>query len=490
MVQASYDMRARQQLSLTPRLQQSVKLLQMSAMEFTQELQHALASNPFLEEDDDAPPAQHPDVSDTLPDANNAPTPEAETSSAPEDATYSATDNTADTDFGSYGSDFSGDRRNSPDDESHDIGEWTKVAFDLHDHLRRELSGYRLGERDRALAEIVIEALDDDGYLRQQFDEFDELAAALEFDPAPSHDEWMVALTLVQQLDSPGIAARDLPECLRLQLAAMKADVPGRDLAKRIVTDYLPLMARRETAEMKRQLGCNEAELQVACKLIRSLDPKPGARHARPETDHIVPDVIVRKVKGRWVIVTNPAVMPRARLHHAYANLFRRARCGDRAPMAQELQEARWLMKNVEQRFTTIQRVAEAIVAHQRTFFDYGEIALKPLVLRKVAEELNLHESTVSRATGNKYMATPRGVFEFKHFFSRELSTDTGGKCSAAAVRALLKDMIAAEDHDDPLSDVSLQKMLADQGVVVARRTVTKYRGLMKVPPAELRKQL
>jgi RNA polymerase sigma-54 factor len=198
----------------------------------------------------------------------------------------------------------------------------------------------------------------------------------------------------------------------------------------------------------------------------------------------------VRKVKGQWKVTTNPAVMPRARLHRAYADLFRRSRCTERAPIAQELQEARWLMRNVEQRFATILRVAEAIVARQRTFFEYGEVALKPLVLREIAEELDLHESTVSRATGNKYMATPRGLFEFKHFFSRELSTDTGGACSAAAVRALLKEMISRENQRDPLSDVVLTKMLADQGVLVARRTVAKYRGLLRVPPAELRRQL
>ena len=487
-VQASYDMRARQQLSLTPRLQQSVKLLQMSALEFTQELQHALASNPFLEEEEDAGTEHEGDINTSGQEAGPLTELPAESAPVHDEAPYSATDDSSLTpDLGSYASDYAGERHNSSDDEARDIGEWTNAALDLRDHLRHELCGYRLNIRDRALAEVIIEALDDDGYLRQ---EFDELSNVLDFDPEPSSEEWMVALTLVQQLDGPGIGARNLPECLRLQLDAMAAETPGRNLARRIVTEHLNLMARRETAEMKRKFNCDEATLTTACKLIRSLDPKPGARFSRQETDHVIPDVIVRKVKGRWVIVTNPAVMPRARLHHAYANLFRRARCGDRAPMAQELQEARWLMKNVEQRFTTIQRVAEAIVAHQRTFFDYGEIALKPLVLRKVAEELNLHESTVSRATGNKYMATPRGVFDFKHFFSRELATDTGGKCSAAAVRALLKDMIAAENHDDPLSDVSLQKMLADQGVVVARRTVTKYRGLMKVPPAELRKQL
>lgn len=487
MVQATYDMRARQQLSLTPRLQQSVKLLQMSALEFTQELQQALASNPFLEEDDEV--ALETD-SEGMPVSQDHSLTEVPASSAPEadEAPYSATNDTSiESDLGSYGSEYAGERGSSNDDEAHDIGEWTNATLDLRDHLRRELCGYRLNDRDRALAEIVIEALDDDGYLRQ---EFSELSDVMDFDPEPTEEEWMVALTLVQQLDGPGIGARNLGECLKLQIDALDDETPGRDLARRIVTQHLDLLARRETAEMKRRLGCDETELTAATKLIRSLDPKPGTRYSRQTTDHVIPDVIVRKVKGRWVIATNPAVMPRARLHHAYANLFRRARCGDRAPMAQELQEARWLMKNVEQRFTTIQRVAEAIVAHQKTFFDYGEIAMRPLVLRKVAEELNLHESTVSRATGNKYMATPRGVFEFKHFFSRELATDTGGKCSAAAVRALLKDMIASENREDPLSDVSLTKMLADQGVVVARRTVTKYRGLMKVPPAELRKQL
>ncbi|GAA4327950.1 RNA polymerase factor sigma-54 [Pigmentiphaga soli] len=473
MVQASYEMRARQQLSLTPRLQQSVRLLQMSALEFTQELQHAIASNPFLEEDEETIAAG----ADGRQEAGDAPA--AAEAVAPAEAVVTAADSAA------YATDYGRASRADRDDDADDIGQWTRAAPDLHDHLQRELCGYRLGDRDRLLAEVVIEALDDDGYLRQSFDE---LAAAFSLDPAPAQEEWAVALRLVQQLDTPGLGARSLSECLLLQLDALDPDTEGLALARGIAAGCLDLLARRETAELRRRLDCNDEALAVACRLIRSLDPKPGLRFARAETDHIVPDVIVRKIKGKWVVTTNPAVMPRARLHQAYAQLFRRARCDDRAPLAQELQEARWLIRNVEQRFATIQRVAEAIVAHQRTFFDYGEIALKPLVLRKVADELGLHESTVSRATGNKYMATPRGVFEFKHFFSRELATETGGKCSAAAVRALLRDMIASENRDDPLSDVSLTRMLADQGVVVARRTVTKYRGLMKVPPAELRR--
>ena len=270
----------------------------------------------------------------------------------------------------------------------------------------------------------------------------------------------------------------------------MPENTEGRTVALELVDGLMERLARREYAELQRLIGCDEHAIRLAHQLIRKLDPKPGLRYGQSDAQYVVPDVIVRKVKNRWTVQTNPAVMPKARLHRTYADMFRRARCSDRAPMAQELQEARWLIRNVEQRFSTIQRVAEAIVTRQKTFFDYGEVALKPLVLREVAEELGLHESTVSRATGNKYMATPRGIFEFKHFFSRELATDTGGSCSAAAVRALLKEMISGENRRAPLSDVSLTKMLADQGVIVARRTVAKYRGLMKVPPAELRRQI
>jgi len=479
LVQATYDIRVRQQLSLTPRLQQSVKLLQMSALEFTQELQQAIANNPFLEEDDQDASAAAQAGESVLPvDRNAASQAEADDTPEPPPPAF---------DPEPYGGSYAGNRTRDDDGEDRpDIGQWTHSSMGLHDYLHQQLCGYRLGDRDRLLAEITIEALDEDGYLRQ---DFDDLAETLSVQPMPTHDEWMVALTLVQHLDTPGLAARSLGECLRLQLAAQREATPGRALAMAIADRHLDLMARRETAELRRRLGCNDEELAVACRLIRSLTPRPGFAFSEEGTDHIVPDVIVRKIRNKWVISTNPAVMPKARLHQAYANLFRKARCDDRAPLAQELQEARWLIRNVEQRFTTIQRVAEAIVAHQRTFFDYGEIALKPLVLRKVAEELDLHESTVSRATNNKYMATPRGVFEFKHFSSRELATETGGRCSAAAVRALIRDMIAAEDRRDPLSDVSLTRMLAEQGVVVARRTVTKYRDLMRLSPAELRKQ-
>lgn len=489
MINATYDLRTRQQTILTPRLQQSVKLLQMSAIEFTQELRQALATNPFLENGDDDEPEQSAFQAEGTADQAASLSPDSDSTVvsseiAPEAAPVEAAE--AFQESNEYSGDFPTSRR-SADDEQTDLGQWTYEMPGLHDQLHRELSGYRLNDRDRMLATVLIEALDEDGYLRQGFDE---LAPVAELHPPASPGEWNTALRLVQQLDAPGLAARDLSECLLLQLQALDNATPGRTLARQLVERCLPQLAKRNLVEMMKILSCDEAELHEACVLVRSLNPKPGFSYARDDSQPILPDVIVRKLKGVWVVDTNPAVIPKARLHRTYANLFRHARCHDRAPMAQELQEARWLIRNIEQRFTTIQRVAEAIVRHQRTFFEYGEVALKPLVLREVAEELGLHESTVSRATGNKYMATPRGMFEFKHFFSRELATETGGTCSTTAVRALIKELIAGEDATAPLSDVSLTKMLANQGVIVARRTVSKYRTLMKVPPAELRRQL
>jgi RNA polymerase sigma-54 factor len=304
-----------------------------------------------------------------------------------------------------------------------------------------------------------------------------------------AEEELRVALRLVQTLDRPGVGARSLAECLQLQLDAMPPETPGRDLAHEIAASHLERLARREHAELQKQLGCSAEELRVACALVRRLDPKPGEYYARTDDNYVIPDVIVRRVKNRWVATINPAVLPRARIHRVYAELFAQSAGGSGSPLAQQLQEARWLLRNAEQRFTTIQRVAQCIVSYQKAFFDYGEIALKPLVLSKLAEELGLHESTVSRASSNKYMATPRGIFEFRHFFPRELATETGGRCSAAAVRALIKEMIEQEDPRNPLSDVALAKMLTQEGMLVARRTVAKYRNLLKLPPAQLRRQ-
>ncbi|HEX5125405.1 MAG TPA: RNA polymerase factor sigma-54 [Rhodocyclaceae bacterium] len=493
----TFDLRAKQTLSLTPRLQQSVKLLQLSSQEFAQEINHALANNPFLEEEE--PVEETDNASDLTADASTsftAATDElAPVQSAEGDDHDGAVPGDADeqSDYATYEGDGMSSSyssgRGGEDGES-DLNDWVSQKPTLRQHLHGELSTYRLKERDRALAELIIDSLDENGYLH---DDLDDLANVIE-DPATNGTvdvaELQVALHLVQSLEPAGVAARNLRECLELQIKASNGKEAEHALALKIVRDHLDLLAKRDSIELRRALGCSTEALQAAHAVIRGLDPRPGAKFNQRTADYIVPDVIVRKVKGRWTTTINPAVMPRARLNSTYATMFQRGRCSDRAPLAQELQEARWLLRNAEQRFSTIQRVADAIVARQKTFFDYGEVALKPLILRQVAEELGIHESTVSRATGNKYMATPRGIFEFKHFFSRQLDTETGGTCSAAAVRALLKEMISAESDDAPLSDVSLTRMLADQGVVVARRTVSKYRGMMKVPPAELRRQV
>jgi RNA polymerase sigma-54 factor len=484
-------MHTRQHLALTPRLQQAVRLLQLSALEFQQELREALETNPFLEYAGSQDESTSDGDSSSSPAEATADTPlddgaiareasEALPDSLPEEGGYAEQ---AEIPL----------RASSPsalvrdgDDFATDPSDWTSTQLTLHEQLHASLRLSQIQGRDRVAASIVIEALDDDGYLRQ---ELEELAPVAELMPPLTEAELRVALRAVQSLDRPGIGARSLGECLALQLDALPPSTPGRDLAHEIVTHHLERLARREHGELQRHLGCDAESLRVATALVRRLDPRPGNEYGRADGGYVIPDVIVRPVRNRLVVSINPAVMPRARIHSLYAELYAQSGDGARSPLAQQLQEARWLIRNAHKRCQTILRVGECIVARQKAFFQYGEIALRPLQLRDVADELGLHESTISRATGNKYMATPRGIFEFKRFFPRELETQSGGTCSAAAVRALITEMIAAEDRREPLSDVVLTRMLAEQGVVVARRTVTKYRQLMKVPPADLRRQ-
>lgn len=477
------ELRLRQQMTLAPRLQQSVKLLQMSALEFTTAVEHALATNPFLEDGDE----QDAEQSEIRPDVK--PAGHGEHSDTPAEPA-AATDRDGDDappDAPAYSGDYP--MPSSGIGEGKDLGQWASASLSMRERLSLDLGNYHLQPRDRLLAEFIIDALDDDGYLRVPLGSLCSVDRP-EFNPPPDDGEWTAALRLVQQLDTPGLAARDLTECLTLQLTAARAvDTRNRDLALRIVREHLDRLGKNDCIGLRRLLECSDEALRDACALIRSLDPKPGARYSAEAPVYVVPDVFVDKWHARWRVLPNRNAMPHARLHRTYADLFRRARLDDRSPMAQELQEARWLVRNVEQRYTTIQRVAEAIVKRQQTFFEYGEVALRPLMLREVADDLDMHESTVSRATVGKYMVTPRGVFEFRHFFSRELATESGGSCSAAAVRALIKEMVDAEDPSMPLSDVALTQQLAASGILLARRTVSKYRGQLRVPPAELRRQ-
>ncbi|HJS91738.1 MAG TPA: RNA polymerase factor sigma-54 [Steroidobacteraceae bacterium] len=452
MSNAVLGLRLKQQLTLTPRLQQSVKLLQLSALECVQELHQAIAQNPFLEE-------------------SVEPDPRSEREEAGEE------DTRADLDFSSSGGASGGSGDDTPD-----WTEWTASPSTLHDSLREQLLLLGLTERDHVLANLIIDALDDDGFLRLPVEEVAALA------PGAAPGEIETALRIVQTLEPSGIAARNLGECLALQLEAMDRDTPGRSIALEVVQNRLSMMAARDNTRLLDALGCSEEELRLAMELIRSLDPRPGSKVGTFEPRAIVPDVIVRKEKKRWVVTVNSAIYPRIRVNQQYADYFRQARDGETALLAQHLQEARWLVRNLEQRFLTIQRVAEAVVARQRNFFEYGDLAMRPLTLREIADELGLHESTVSRATSHKFMATPRGVVAFKRFFSRQLATTSGGSCSATAIRALLREFIAAEDRRNPLSDVQLTELLADRGVKVARRTVTKYRRSMQLPAVDFRR--
>jgi RNA polymerase sigma-54 factor len=457
MSNAVMGLRLKQQLTLTPRLQQSVKLLQLSALECVQELHQAIAQNPFLEE--------------ALEALENGDTrSQAEEGSAEEDSSRS------DLDFSGNGSSSSGG------DDTPDWTEWTASPATLHDSLHEQLLLLGLSERDYALANIVVDALDEDGFLRQPLEEIQAFA------PGAEPGEIETALRIVQTLEPSGIAARNLGECLALQLHVLDQDTAGRELALNIVQNSLGLMAARDNTRLLETLACSEDELRVAMELIRSLDPRPGSKVGTFEPRAIVPDVVVRKEKKRWLVSINAAIYPRIRVNQQYADYFRQARDGETTLLAQHLQEARWLVRNLEQRFLTIQRVAEAVVARQRNFFEYGDLAMRPLTLREIADELGLHESTVSRATSHKYMATPRGVVAFKRFFSRQLATTSGGSCSATAIRALLREFIAAEDRRNPLSDVQLTELLADRGVKVARRTVTKYRRSMLLPAVDFRR--
>ncbi|HEY1288306.1 MAG TPA: RNA polymerase factor sigma-54 [Burkholderiales bacterium] len=450
-------LRLRQHLTLTPQVQQALRLLQMSALEFAQEMDQALSSNPFLEENADA---QSGDAQPATPRESSASS--IEEVVVPQEAPAS----------GGF---------------ERDHEEWSGASDaqpTLREHLREQLMISPMGSRDRALAHMVIDSLDDDGYFKLSFEE---LAALV----PPEHDvrpeDFLAALRLVQSLDPAGVAARTLEECLELQLLAVDQDTPGRACALDIVRGrHLQLLGNREWARLQHAVACDEHTLHTARALIRTLDPKPGHRFGAPEARYVVPDVVVRKVRERWVASINPASLPRVRLNRAYAEALQGR--GSSQSLSRQLQEARWLLRSIEQRFATIQRVADAIVTRQRGFFEYGEVAMKPLTLKLIAGELGLHESTVCRVTNNKYMATPRGLFEFKHFFSRRLATESGGAASATAVRAVMKELIAAEDPRAPLSDAELARLLAQQGLRVARRTITKYRALMRLPSVDVRR--
>ena len=474
----------RQHQALTPRLQQAVRLLQLSSLDFAQEVRDALDKNPFLEGEDTGDEA--PDASQDS-QATDLPKVDAEVSASPNDLAQPTQESVADVEWDPtpWASSTGSGARGSADGEFSAID---LMAADegLRPTLLRQINTRHLSARDRTLVGCVIESLDDDGYLRT---ELGELLKLVELEPAVEMSELNMALKLVQSLEPAGVGARSVAECLSLQLPEIQDDAL-RELAGRIIHEQMDKLAQHDIAALSRRLERTPSEVEAAIDRIRHMDPRPGWRLAAADVRYITPDVIARKVKDQWVAVLNPAIVPRVKLNQRYAELFRRHRDGRHAELAAHLQEARWTVRNVEQRFSTILSVAQAILKRQKQFLEHGSLAMKPMALREIAEELGLHESTVSRVTNNKYMATPAGVFELKYFFSRPMPTANGGACSATAIRGVIKDMLDAEDPVNPLSDAELARRLARQGLTVARRTVTKYRQLMKIAAVEQRRRV
>jgi RNA polymerase sigma-54 factor len=480
----SLQFRLSQHLTLTPQLQQSIRLLQLSTVELNQEIERLLMDNPVLEREDaheeheSAPHAATP-----APEPVPEPTPG---SASPAESEWPV--------------DVAGSWRGSGEDD--EDGDRSFSAADtptLREHLRTQLSLTNLAGRDRVFVQLLIDALDDDGYLTQPLEEIATmLPAEAEADADDAAEaapdelsllaELSTALRHLQNLEPAGVGARSPGECLCLQLLALPED-PARPLALEIAGKHLELLASRDYTRLKSATGASDETLRAAQRLIQGLNPRPGAAFAKVEARYVIPDVIVRKHRNAWRASLNPDAMPRLRINRLYAELAAGARASGNA-LSSQLQEARWLIKNVQQRFETILRVSQAIVERQRHFFEHGDVAMRPLVLREIAETLSLHESTISRVTTQKYMATPRGTYELKYFFGSHVATDAGGSASSTAIRALIKQLVAAEDAKAPLSDARISQVLAEQGIVVARRTIAKYRESLQIPPVNQRKSL
>ena len=494
----SLGMRTGQALTMTPALQQAIRLLQLSTLDLKQEIQQAIESNLMLElSDDDSP------ESDAGAEASEEAEATRERTSASDNSDGLAAEVAAtevrgdepmsdempiDADWGDIYDTPSKSDNNSDDDE---LAEYRRAnqhsGETLLEHLRWQAGLLPLKEWEAEVVDYLIDAVNDDGYLEN----WDEACAHFRetFGLTPAHLEKM--LQKVQDFDPPGVAARDLGECLRLQLQQIDAAQAGHALALALVDRHLPLLARRDYAALKRATGHDEASLRVALALIQKLQPHPGRPYAAHESNYIEPDVFVTKHLGKWRVGLNRESTPAVRINPHYLSMVKRADSSkDQVTMKTHLQEARYFLHSLQSRNDTLLRVAQCIVEEQRAFLDYGPEAMRPLVLRDVAGQLGIHESTVSRATANKYLLTPRGLFELKHFFSSHVQTSDGGVASATAIQAMLKRLIAAENPAQPLSDAALADLLQEEGIEVARRTVAKYREAMNLPPSHERRPL
>lgn len=472
-------------LTLTPQLKQSIQLLQLSTLELNQEILRIVQENPLLELDEgsnrDEFGIEEQDLALTSSDLPA--TAEADRFQDSEEDTENLYDWPNDTLYTDR--EFFYETRGYDEEHDLDYSRLVSKSVSLREHLLMQISLRQRCERKKKIAELLIDSLNDDGYFTQ---DIEELAGLLPAELDISVADLESALAYIQQLDPPGVGARNLQECLSIQLAALPDTTPLREEALKLVNEHLESVAAKNFTLLKKVLGCDEACLQAIYLLITRLNPKPGDNFNVTTARYVTPDVTAIKSDTGWTVHLNSDSAPRVRVNHLYADILKQHRGETTQSLRDQLKEARWLIRNIDQRMETILRVSQAIIERQQAFLEQGETAVRPLVMREIAEVLGLHESTISRITTHKYMWTPHGIFELKYFFGSHIPAETGEAHSAIAIRGLIKQLIQNEDHKKPLSDSKISQILAQQDIVVARRTVAKYREFMHIPPTNLRK--
>ena len=473
----SLQLRLGQQLTMTPQLQQAIRLLQLSSLELKQEIQEVLESNIMLELAEE----EQTQVETATRDRSAETPVTAATEDIPEELPLDTRwEDVYDNVYTTLA---------AAEDQDHDFLLQRSAPEGLHEHLEWQMELSRFSERDQLIAMAIIDAINEEGYLESSVGEIhQDLTTGL---PELELDEVEAVLHRIQQFDPPGVGARSLGECLAIQLRQLPEDTPWREAALTIVTHHLRELEKQNIGALKKTLGLDDRQLEQVVALIRSLNPHPGLTYSTREPEYVIPDVFVFKRGDRWVVSLNPETAPKLRINPYYSGMIKRAdKSPDNVSMRTHLQEARWFLRSLQSRSETLLKVAQCIVDRQQGFFEHGEIAMKPMILRDVAEELGLHESTVSRVTTNKYMHTPRGIYEFKYFFSSHVGTESGGEASATAIKALIQELVQHENPAKPLSDLKIAKLLQEQGIHVARRTVAKYREALGIPASSRRKRL
>lgn len=510
-MKASLQLKMGAQLTMTPQLQQAIRLLQLSTLDLQQEIQQALESNPMLEisEDQDTTTDADQNVNSQSSDGLKVDAESAnddndrvggEEPAAPEPWENEDWQNNSeipdnlpvDTAWDDvYQSAPASSAPRSEDEDDNDFETRNSVEETLQDHLLWQLNLTPLSDRDRAIAHSIIDAIDNTGYLVQSLQEIHQSLTDNDDEDPLEEDEVEAVLHRIQFFDPPGVGARDLQECLLIQLSQLPEETPLLGQARRLIKHFLKLLGSRDYKQLMRRSRLSEEQLKAVLTLIQSLQPRPGDAINSAPSEYVVPDVIVSKHQDRWRVELNPDIAPRIRVNAMYASYIKRAdSSADNTYMRDQLQEAKWFIKSLQSRNETLLKVATRIVEHQQAFLEEGEEAMKPLILSEIAQAVEMHESTISRVTTQKYMHTPRGIFELKYFFSNHVSTDSGGECSSTAIRAMIRKLIGEESDRKPLSDNKIAALLSDQGINVARRTVAKYREAMHIPPSNERKGL